>query len=731
VGLALVAELLAIAAGCSKTPLVGQFVPNQRPEVWLSQTPKPAPAASGYTCEISWAGLDHDGRITLFRYALDPPSSQASDTAWVATTENRHSFVFQADSSGSDGLAHGLHTFVVEALDDRGAISAPVHCSFNATTVAPTVVIRQPPPTHLYAVKMPTGLKITWQGTDPDGLGGTKPVGYRYQLFTEASAIPILAILLDPDTLRRAYGPSYGSWNWAGPDVNAVELHDLTPQQSYIFAVVARDTAGACSRVLSFDENLLFFQTLLSEGVGPALTLYNESFSMSFASGGSFVDPSSWIHAEFAADLPVVLNWKGVPGAGRFVQGYRWSVDLPELSDETPRTNEGTDLAHWSRWSTGTTIVLPAFSPANGANESHFFYLMAEDDQGFRSVCVLQFNIVRATFDKPLLIVDDTWLTPDWSAPSGCTVKPRLSWPTAAELDTFFYAVGGVPWNCYPAGTTSPPGVFAGYDFDTVGTHNGNEFALTLGRLAHYRNIIWMVDQSSAFVSTGQFGGANPMPLLHAWTMPGRGNPLVTWLQQGGRLWVMGGGAGYASTIEYVSNQQPKNVFSFDQGELVPGRFMYNRAGWRSEFTAFATSRARLATPPPVPRWPGAPDYSQLPALLSEKSVATDPVPPQRVASQFYSTTLAAEYLTQPNSVSGEDPATPGTFRSVLDTLYVTQGGQAGNGRPIMTLYHPSDQGPVIFSGFPTWFFQRGQCIALTDFVLQRFWGMTRRPVPR
>jgi hypothetical protein len=36
-----------------------------------------------------------------------------------------------------------------------------------------------------------------------------------------------------------------------------------------------------------------------------------------------------------------------------------------------------------------------------------------------------------------------------------------------------------------------------------------------------------------------------------------------------------------------------------------------------------------------------------------------------------------------------------------------------------------------VFSGFPIWYFQRSQTIDLVDFVLQRLWGMSRRPVPR
>ena len=44
-----------------------------------------------------------------------------------------------------------------------------------------------------------------------------------------------------------------------------------------------------------------------------------------------------------------------------------------------------------------------------------------------------------------------------------------------------------------------------------------------------------------------------------------------------------------------------------------------------------------------------------------------------------------------------------------------------------MTYYHGSESGSVVFSGFPIWQFQRSQCAALVDFVLQDIWGLLPR----
>jgi hypothetical protein len=130
--------------------------------------------------------------------------------------------------------------------------------------------------------------------------------------------------------------------------------------------------------------------------------------------------------------------------------------------------------------------------------------------------------------------------------------------------------------------------------------------------------------------------------------------------------------------------------------------------------------------------WPGSPDYSKLPPELVEKSPDTDPLPPLRT-SNFYLGQCAAEHLALPNLVTEEDITDPSgeTRRSVLDTLYVTNGGEAGFGWPVMTLSHQTGRGPLVFSGFPPWYFRRSQGIQLVDFVLQDVWGMQRKPVPR
>jgi hypothetical protein len=196
-------------------------------------------------------------------------------------------------------------------------------------------------------------------------------------------------------------------------------------------------------------------------------------------------------------------------------------------------------------------------------------------------------------------------------------------------------------------------------------------------------------------------------------------------------LWLAGGGAALASLREFDAPRSPSNVYSAALGELTQGRLMYDSAHWRSEITVLKSLRA-VRSSRAVGGWPGAPDYSELPAELDEMTPATDPLPPLR-ANAVYLSQYAAEHLTKANSIVELDNPDPnvGHAISTLDTLYETHGGDAGSGWPVMTLYHGRENNTFVFSGFPLWYFQRAQTIQVVDFVLQRVWGLTRRPVAR
>ena len=716
------ALVLLVVGACAKVaPLLTP--PDQPPTVELTSAPAPGSTIGNYSYDIRWAGRDVDGRIDHFLLSVDPPSRAGADTAWTATTLNRQVFVFSADSLPSDSslFARRFHTVVVKAVDDRGAASAPVWVSFTATTVLPALKVTSPQASKVLVPTVAPDFHVSWLADDPDGRGGHTPATIKYKLFGQSSVPGVLDIQLNPDTLMKLYAPRFAGWDSLPGAAQGVDIRGLQAGQGYLLATVAIDEAGACSAPFTQDSNILAFSTTTAALVGPALTITSPFFTLTYGSGGFFSSPSQYFHVEVPAGQETVLDWSSAPAAGSFVTGYRWAVNLGSLSDETPRTDEATDLAHWSQWHLDTQARLPAVDPGRETG-TYTFYLEARDNSGGLSLLVVVFTAITASMERDLLIVDDTRFARDVKS-GACVQAPRGPWPTAAELDTFLFARGGKPWKCYPAGTQSTPGVFAGYTYDSLVTYGRSN--ITLAKLNHYRNIVWMVNGD--FVLTNDINLQYPM--LRLLSARGVNDPLPVWLALGGRLWVMGGGVATATQFDWEL-KIPHSVYSSAVGELTPARFMYQFPHWRSEITEDRTARAALSSRA-VGGWAGAPDYSLLPQVLEEKSPDTDPMAPNRTnMGDFYRSNFIAEFLTMPNLVAELDPLTH-TSVSVLDTLYETVGGAAGSGRPLMTLYHGTEAPPVVFSGFPLWYFKRAQGIAVIDWVLQSYWGLTRAPVPR
>src|SRR4029079_3396319 len=151
------------------------------------------------------------------------------------------------------------------------------------------------------------------------------------------------------------------------------------------------------------------------------------------------------------------FNWSAQPTSGRVIRSYRWVLDPVVLDDETPRSGPD-DVHHWTERSALTTSA--TIGPFSGAakGETHRLYIEADDDLGGVSGATIEITprLPPATH-RPLLIVDDTRFTPD-QYQAGQPKPPGGDWPTAAELDTFLYAKGGVPWRYFPAGTLRASG---------------------------------------------------------------------------------------------------------------------------------------------------------------------------------------------------------------------------------------------------------------------------------
>jgi hypothetical protein len=772
------ASIAMAVAGCGKKAGLHTIIPNLRPTVELTSAPVDKRDTTFYAYRLNWSGNDADGRVDHFEYSIDPPRDLGADTTWTRIAKNELIVFFPSRipiTGGKPGepiRSVDFHTFVIRAVDNLGAISQVKDRSFTSYTVAPSVSVIAPPASPVLRQKVTPSVRLAWQGTDPDGQFTQKPVKYKYKLLGRSNSdqLDIDDMFSHPDKLRDFYAKNnFASWDSVGGDTTGVQFTNLTPGSDYLFVVIGYDEAGAYSANFSQVGNMVRLSVDYATTLGPTITAFNQFFFYSMPSGG-FVpnNPLSWVNLEVPADQILTFNWFGAAPSGANIDWYRWKLD-GNVQDETQRSNEATDWYHWSTPGVGTTqCVIGKFV----GGEAHKLYIECQDNTGLLSVLVINFIAVAPTWEKDLLIVDDTRPEVDQFV-NGRQLTYTQSWPATAEMDTFLYARGGVPWRSVRDTTrtyTTYPGIFAGYQFDTLGSRQGFEIAsagVPLSKLGKYTHIIWMVDSKGGHNTNSGVDPIAPTGVLRFMNTPGNPNTLSTYSFQGGRLWLLGSNAAYASLIKFNATRQNDNdniygpyvtVFSSDKGELAPGRIMYDGAHWQSEmvFHSTYTQIARSASTPTRP-WsqPGwkfvnprtNPDYTKLPARMRAKALAIgDSLPPTRNANQsgqFYSTAgFDAEYLSQPNRILEDINPAPDTVTqaSTLDTLMKFQGGTlvTTNGATAthleavcMTYYHGVQSPEFVFSGFNIWSWARQDCISLVDFVLQEIWHMQRSPVNR
>ncbi len=737
------ALLAGLLGGCAPAPVTAPH-DNQRPVVQFSRAPSRAGDLYSYTYEMHWTGSDPDGEVAEFRYAVDPPAptpaNPSPDTAWTATRLNRASFHFTAGQPlpplpGQLPLAADYHVVVVKAVDNRGLVSLPAVVAFNASTIAPSVRITSPAPSSRFRQYLPPAITITWEGSDPDGATRRLPVHYRAKLLTASTPITPAMMLANADTLIRYYLPrNWATWDSLGGDATTYQFTSLAPDQDYAFAILAFDEAGAYTPYASGDQNVLQFRARYASAGGPILTLYNEFFTYTYSTGVYAPNDSRYeVRLEVPGNVPLEFFWSATAQQGTDVRYFRWVLDPEDLLDERPRANERTDLNRWSQPSLYvTSCQLPAFTTAG----DHRLYVEVGDGNGLKSLGVIRLQAVVGTFEKPLGIVDDTRLLVDRRSPGAttCIDRPLGRFPTAAELDTFLYARGGVPIRCYPAGSVSRRGIFWGYEFDTLNTKLGrNDLTPSLSLLSRYRRLIWLLNADGADKNKPGTDLVDGMTALRYINMTGNLNVLLAYVRQGGEIWFAGGGAASAAINPFnvSSNDRPSRAYSAAAGELVPGRFVHDIMYWRSEFQPATGVLQVNRTLGRNAAAPGA--YARFPAALNTKSLAAgDSMPAWRTnGGDFYLSSIEIETLTRPNPIVEDvDPGEGVFLASTLDTIYSVSGGTLPPQSTLMTVYHGPRNPRIIVSGFDLWGFRRSQLVELVDAVLQGLWGMTRRSGP-
>jgi len=420
-----------------------------------------------------------------------------------------------------------------------------------------------------------------------------------------------------------------------------------------------------------------------------------------------------------------------------------------------PRTDDN-DVHHWSNWSQDETRA--DVGPFNGSQDtttSHFLYVEAMDQIGFVSLFTLRMRIIVAHFDQPLLVIDDQY-------GQLASVVSTYPYPTEAEQDTFYDAVGGFPDRL--VGGSSRPGAFADFDFDTLDYQfSPYRAGIPLATLGHYRVLAWYTDNfSSGANGNTVFGSSLQADAIRFANTQGRLNTLAAYVAQGGKVFLFGDGiapsianGSFSSTtsssvpgIPYSSTPSPAKQYV-----LKPGCFLYdfihlqselNTAGtaniaftkieqlqgaipYLPEFAGPATATDRSHDPRIGPsaartaaRWEGLPRLT----LAAYRGANADPT--LRSINQTW-------YVSKPLFVTeGQGAATV----SVLDTLYLLQardysldgGGATSDGKPNAIDYHGIANGEIVWMGFPLYFFEVDQARQAVDVVLRNLGVAPKAP---
>ena len=118
----------------------------------------------------------------------------------------------------------------------------------------------------------------------------------------------------------------------------------------------------------------------------PRLRVETDSWK-GFQIEGVSLDAGTYGELTIPSGETVTFSWSARPKTGKAsILGYRWTLDIADFHDETPRFGPG-DLAHWSVWSaTETSATVGPFAPGS----EHLFYVETRDDLGFITLAVVR-----------------------------------------------------------------------------------------------------------------------------------------------------------------------------------------------------------------------------------------------------------------------------------------------------------------------------------------------------
>ncbi len=456
---------------------VGTLKANQSPHVWLAAAP-PEGSTSKYSIRLYWGGWDPDGEIDHYQYLITDNETGIFDPGdlengvWTPVFANDSTFVFTADEL-ADSLAteqvsvfERSHTFFIRAIDREGAMSKEfAHRSFTAFTLSPKVMVNTPPRQSLGPAQFPPIATYEWEAIDyvdsQDAIQDPDSVQWVLEPTSKhgGSYDQTIAFLRSPESL-----PDWGPWVYyrAPEDSGTTWTTPPTEFGNYVFAIRAKDEAGAVTPVLDEHDNMR--RVIVStRTTGPTFTVTNAYLGL--------VQTSTCIPALTILDVPagVPLEFTLFADAkwyGGKVVGYRYGWDIADVDDP-------------DQWETDYTpfLVSSATTPERAYYfGTHTFTAEVIDNSGYCSRIEIKVNVVQFTLERDLLVVDDFKQDEQpgmgWDDPNF-----RGIYPSDAEHDQFWLDMVGDVDGFDPA-----------RDFISSTAPSVN---IPLTKLASYKSIVW------------------------------------------------------------------------------------------------------------------------------------------------------------------------------------------------------------------------------------------------
>lgn len=422
----------SVVAGCSdKDFFTGELTENKRPVIEMTSGPVEGDSVE-YHVEFFWVGEDPDGRIDHYEIALvdryplgfDPADTTGADK-WTSTTSTDTIILASADvydtivtiNSSPYAVYGRLHTFFLRAVDDRGAVSETLFRSFNAWNLAPHVIINEPyngnPDGN--AQTLSPVVHFGWYGKDPiDGPWNYQAVDSMRYMHTRFYSNTVEELNTNPEKYEHLWSKWYSVDAPGDSGVSTILGDDeiIPTDRSYVFAVQAKDDAGAVSSIFDPRTNLRIF--LVRTPTGPMLNVH-EPYLGDYSFLGVDMDARQ---IDVPPGFEMNFSWEASASHyGAIVSSMRYGWDITDFSDP-------------SEWDVMPSPYVFLAAPKTFYSGVHTLYIEAVDDLGIPTLAAIELSVIPVIMTRDLMWVDDF--------PSTNFTQTLYAFPTEDSHDEFW-----------------------------------------------------------------------------------------------------------------------------------------------------------------------------------------------------------------------------------------------------------------------------------------------------